>query len=434
MKKVCCIIFLSCCSFLNAQKKWSLEECFNYAFENNLEVIGGKYNKEIQLQNVKIAKREYLPNITGNITNNFQFGTLKTPQEEHMRNDLFSNNLSLNTQLLVFNAGKVNKNIEKNEYDLSATDYDLKQIKNKIRLQIIQQYLQILLKKEVKKIADESVLNSEKILERAKKTTKIGTTAKIVEVEAFANLAREKQKQKNAEIDINRSLFNLAITLQLDNYKTFDIEDIIIPNSLHHQLKPIDEKLNLAYKNQPDIKSAELSVLSAKKQTEIIKTNLYPSVHLTTGVSTNYLDNFHKKQIDFHKQYDNNFIQKVGINIQIPIFNKGITNLQIKQFRKKEQLASNNLTLKKQKLKQQIQTIYFNINSNYEKYLAFLESEKLAKLSYDFAQKSFSAGRTTIYDLNRVRNNYVNAQSSLIQAKYNYIFSLKLLDFYTNAF
>lgn len=222
----------------------------------------------------------------------------------------------------------------------------------------------------------------------------------------------------------------MAITLQLDDYENFDIEEIQISNTIQHLSPSIDEIITIMYDNYPDIKSAQMNVLSAEKQTEIVKTLRYPSVHLIAGVSTNYLDNVAQKQSHFVNQHVNNFRQKIAVNVRIPIFNKGITKLQIQQSEIREHLAKNNLDVKKQVLKQQIQTIYFDIKANYERYLALLEVEKSTQLAYDFAQKSFGAGRLTIYDLNKVRNNYINAQKSLIQAKYNYIFSLKVLNFY----
>jgi outer membrane protein len=92
--------------------------------------------------------------------------------------------------------------------------------------------------------------------------------------------------------------------------------------------------------------------------------------------------------------------------------------------------AKNNLEQQKFQLKQDIQQAQFNADSNFEVYTSAVEAEKSTKLALDFAEKSYEAGRSTIYDLNNARNNYVNAQSTVSQAKYNYIFSMKLLNFY----
>jgi outer membrane protein len=118
------------------------------------------------------------------------------------------------------------------------------------------------------------------------------------------------------------------------------------------------------------------------------------------------------------------------LSANIPIFNKGITRLQVQQSKINEDIAKNALEQSKQDVLQNVQKAQFDAESNYEAYLAAIEAEKSSKLANDFAEKSFAAGRTTIYDLNSARNNYANAQGSVAQAKYNYVFSLKLLNFY----
>ena len=95
-----------------------------------------------------------------------------------------------------------------------------------------------------------------------------------------------------------------------------------------------------------------------------------------------------------------------------------------------ENIAKNTLEQQKLSVRQDVQKAYFDANANYENFMAAVEAEKSTKLALDFAEKSYEAGRSTIYDLNNARNNYVNAQSTVSQAKYNYIFSMKLLNFY----
>ena len=136
------------------------------------------------------------------------------------------------------------------------------------------------------------------------------------------------------------------------------------------------------------------------------------------------------RQSGFFKQYKDNFGQQVGLSANIPIFNKGITKIQVEQSKINEDIARNTLLQKKQQVLQNVQQSQFDAEANYQNYTAAIESEKSSKLALDFAQKSFDAGRTTIYDINTARNNYVNAQGSVAQAKYNYLFSMKLLNFY----
>ena len=431
MKKTLTLSFILLLTVsFSAQKKWTLQECVEYALNNNLQVISNQYNNAIQSKNLEIAQKEQLPNLTGNINNTASFGQGRDVFGTVRRNDNFSNSASVNTNVLLYNNGRLQKNVEKTQYDLDASFYDVETVKNNISLQIAQQYLQVLLNKEIKKISDEAVNNAETLLRRAKITTEVGTTPKTIEAEATANLAREKQRQTTADINIQRSLFNLAMMLQLKDYKNFDVQEVSLPSMLEAPLNSTDSVLNTAFQNQPQIKASESRILAAQKQIELVETSFYPTISANAGIGTSYFDPFAYNNPGVLKQYKDNFGQNIGLNVNIPIFNKGITKLQVEQAKISENIAANNLLQEKQKIQQDIQQAYFDATANYENFVAAQEAEKSTKLAMDFAEMSYNAGRTTIYDLNNARNNYINAQGSVAQAKYNYIFSLKLLNFY----
>ncbi len=437
------VLTLSLISFVAfSQKKWSLEECVNYAVENNLQVIQNQYSKKSQDNSLQIAKREYLPSVSGNINNNATFGQGRDIFGNSNRNDNFSNSANVGADILVFNNGRLEKNIRKTEYDVQASQFDLERVKNDISLQIAQQYLSVLLNREITKISESALENADKLYKRAKITTEVGTTPKTVLAEAEAALAREKQNVKTAEINTNRSLFSLAMLLQLSDYKNFDIQDVPLNSVLDAPLYSAENIVNQAYENQPQIKAAETRIKSAEAQTEITKTAFWPTVTANAGIGTSYFNSLVTnyagvdingnpiKESGFFKQYKDNFGQQLGLSANIPIFNKGITRLNVEQSKINEEIAKTTLQQQKQEVLQNVQKAQFDAESNYEAYLAAMEAEKSSSLALDFAEKSYEAGRTTIYDLNVARNNYANAQGSVAQAKYNYLFSMKLLNFY----
>ncbi|MFP7656599.1 TolC family protein [Chryseobacterium proteolyticum] len=439
MKKVWTIVFGLTFLGMNAQKKWSLRECVDYAVKHNLQVIQNEYSKQVQDSNLKIAKKGYLPSLSASIGNTVSFGQTSFGTGS-LRNDRFSNNASLGADILVYNNGRLEKTVRKTQFDVEASQYDIETIKNDISLQIAQQYLTTLLKKEIIKISQSAVDNAQKQYDRAKITTQVGTTAETVLAEAQSALAREKQNLKTAEIDTGRSLFALAQLLQLQDYKDFDVEDVVVSDDLAPQLKSVDEVLNTAYENQPQIKAAESRIRSAEAQTEVSKTAYWPTVTASAGIgsfynnllNTNNTGNelIYIAERNLFQQYKDNFGQQAGLSISVPIFNKGITKLQVEQSRINESAAKNTLEQQKQTVRQNVQKAQFDVEANYEAYIAAIEAAKSTKLSLDFADKSYAAGRTTIFDLNVARNNYANAAGSVAQAKYNYLFSLKLLNFY----
>lgn len=425
-----------------SQKKWTLQECVNYAVENNLMVIQQDYQKRTQENNLEISRRDYLPGVAGNINNNLSFGQGRDVFGTTNRNDNFQHSANVGADILLFNNGRLDKTIRRNEYELQASQYDVEKIKNDISLQIAQQYLSVLLNREIVKISESALENAERLYNRAKITTEVGTTPQTILAEATAALAREKQNVKTAEINTDRSLFALAMLLQLPDYKNFDVQDVPVEEILEAPLYSAENIIGQAYENQPQIKSAEERIKSAEAQTEVVKTAFWPTVSANAGVGTSYFNSLvtNNAGIDingnpiresgFFKQYKNNFMQQIGVAANIPIFNKGITKLQVEQAKINEDIARTSLLQQKQEVLQNVQRAQFDAESNYEAYSAALEAERSSKLALDFAEKSFQAGRSSIFDLNIARNNYANAQGSVAQAKYNYIFSMKLLNFY----
>ena len=439
MKKTA-VLLLSFVSFVAfSQKKWSLQECVNYAVENNLQVIQNTLNTKTQDNSLQIAKRQYLPSVAGNINNNASFGQGRDVFGNTNRNDNFSNSASVGADILVYNNGRLEKNIRKTEFEVEASKFDLERIKNDISLQIAQQYLSVLLNREITKISESALENADRLYKRAKITTEVGTTPQTVLAEAEAALAREKQNVKTAEINTSRSLFSLAMLLQLPEYKNFDIQEVPVDAILDAPLFTAEDIINKAYENQPQIKAAESRIQSAEAQTEVTKTAFWPTVTANAGLGSSYfylispakdLNGNTIQQSQFFTQYKDNFGQQLGLSASIPIFNKGITRLQVEQSKINEDIAKTTLLQQKQQVLQNVQQAQFDAESNYEAYVAATEAEKSAKLALDFAEKSFAAGRSTVYDLNSARNNFANAQGSVAQAKYNYLFSMKLLNFY----
>ncbi|MGX9984992.1 TolC family protein [Soonwooa purpurea] len=425
------------------QKIWTLQECVDYAVKNNLQVLQNTYSKKMQESNLTIAKKDYLPNVSGSISNTATFGQSQDVFGNTQRNDNFNNSANVGANVLIYNNGRLEKNIRKVQFDVEASQFDIETIQDNISLQIAQQYLSILLNKEIVKISQSALQNAQKLRDRAKITTDVGTTAQTILAEADAALAREKQNLKVAEVNRDRSRFALAQLLMLADYKSFDVADVPIMFDPSAPDLAVEQVLDKAYANQPQIKAAESRIKSSEAQTEVVKTAFWPTLTANAGLGSFYFNSLATntvginpdgtpiKERGFFQQYKDNFGQQVGVSANIPIFNKGITKLQVEQSKINQDIAKNNLEQQKLDVKQNVQKAAFDADANYQTYLTAVEAEKSTKLALDFAEKSYDAGRTSIYDLNIARNNYANAQGNVAQSKFNYLFSQKLLDFYS---
>lgn len=442
MKKSILFFVVVITTNLSAQRKWSLEEAINYAIEHNVQIRQNSLNNEVQNKNLDIAKREKLPSVAGSIGNTLNLGQSQDVFGTIRRNDNFNNNAGVSANVLVYNHNRLNKSIEKAQFDVEASHYDVETIKNNISLQIIQQYLSILLSKEILKVNESAYENARKVFERAKITTEVGTTPQTILAEAEASVAREQQNLNTAKINIQRNLFQLSQILQLKDYQDFDVQDIPEESIFISKYGGKENMFELAYDHMSQIKSGEARIAAAKAQTEIVKTAFWPTITAGVGAGTFYfnslvannLQGLYIRELDFFQQYKNNFGQQVMLNLNIPIFNKGITKIQVEQAKISEEIAKANLEQQKVELRQNVQRAEFDVQANYENYLAAQKAEANTKLALDFAEKSFTAGRSSIYDLTIARNNYTNAKGSLVQSKYNYFFSKNLLEFYIGEF
>ena len=431
MKKIGVVLFAICSFYASAQKKWTLQECVDYAVKNNLQVIQSAYSKDMQDKNLEIAKREKLPSVSASISNTAGFGQ-QLYVDYLVRNDNWNTNANVGANMILYNNGRLEKAVRKTGYDVEAAQYDLETVKNNISLQIAQQYLSVLLNKEIVKISASALENARKQYDRAKITTETGTTPQTTLAEAEAAMARESQALKSAEVNVSRGLFSLAQLLQLPDYRVLDVEDVPNVDMVTSPLISADEVLETAYNLQPQIKAAESRIRSSEAQTEVTRTAFWPTISATAGIGTLYFNRLNAGHDEvFFNQLNNNFSQQIGVTANVPIFNKGITRLQVEQSKINENIAKNTLLQQKQEVKQNVQGAHFDAESNYEIYTAALDAEKSSQLALDFTEKSFAAGRSSIYDVNIARNNYANAQGSTAQAKYNYLFSLKLLEFYS---
>ena len=433
MKKKTIILIILLSSKIFGQRNWSLSECIRYAQEKNLYIKQNEYERLIQNKNLEISKNELLPYVSANLNNILSLGQAQDVFGDIRRNDNFNSNSNIGGQIILFNNKKLQKTIHKNQNDFEALNQELESTKIDVSVEILKAYLNILLNKDIAKTNEDSAENAKKLYLKAISTTETGSTPKTVEYEAKANLAKEQQKLQLAYNDIKRTLLELAILLQLDNYEDFDIQNIEIPDNLDNPgLPKFDDWVKMAYSFSPKLKSLDAKIKSSRLQTEIIKTAQSPAITANADIGTFYFNSLTRGNDNaFFKQYSLHFSQQIAVRATIPIFNKGITNLQIEKSKINEDININLLNIEKRKIRQTIQKNYFELKANYENYITSSEVEKNTRLSFEYAEKSYMEGFTTIYDLNISRNNWITSVSNVLQAKYKYLFSLNLLFLYT---
>ncbi|HLV24135.1 MAG TPA: TolC family protein [Moheibacter sp.] len=430
MNRFLLLLFLMIATTSWAQKKWSLEEAVLYAAQNNLSVQQNRINEDLSENDLQYAANQWLPSARGYLDNSLTLGTHHPMIDKGYQQ--YTNSLGVNSSITLYNGGLLHLNKEKASLVVESSKLQTQTVINDISLMVVNYYLNIMLNRELLQIAEGNLAVMQQQLERSQKLFDNGRIARADLVQSEANVAQERKNVADAQIEVERALFNLSTLLQLPDYREFDIELIEVPDDISMGLYDLNQVVQTAYRQQPAVKKSEVDLEAAGKDIEIAKTGFLPSITGTYNLGTSYADYFNKglETNAWLSQWHDNLTNVFGVSVNIPIFEKFNNKLNVQKATISESLAQNNVEQQKQIIRENVQEAYFNANSSYEAYEFAKESVRSSELSADFAQRSFDAGILNIYDLNIAQNNLVVAKSQMAQAKYNFIFRMKVLDFY----
>ncbi|MVZ65239.1 hypothetical protein GQF61_05190 [Sphingobacterium sp. DK4209] len=413
-----------------AQEQWSLQQCMDYAVERNGSVALSRLDVDSKAIDIQMAKSERLPNLNGfsNISSNF--GQSQDIFGNNARNDNFSSTLGVGSSLSLLNFGRIKNNISKSESLAKASKEDLELLKRNTRIQVAQSFLQVLLQQEIARLVDSSAMFSALQMQKIQKSTDLGVSPMSVLYEAKANHSRDVQKQASALQEIEKAMLALRHAMNLE-----DDRQIAIDTSLYLlkqlSLSPQEESQlsSHLWDEHPLIRKYQFLNDAMLADAKSIRANLYPSVDLSVNVGSFYFNNLTTGmgKLPFVNQLQNNFSQQVTLALNIPIYNRNAVKHNLQKNSNQILQNAEQLALNQQQFKQEMQSYLLNYR-NFEKQLN-LSNEALAntRLAFAISQKSFDAGKISIYDLNSSRANLLNAESEMIQVRYNLVFSKLLL-------
>lgn len=430
MKNLISLLVVLMSVFGWSQQKWSLKECVDHAVENNLTIDQSRIQMQLAENDMNYTQNQWLPSVSGYFDNSLSLGTHHPAINKGYQQ--YSNSLGVRSSIVLYNGGLLGLNNEKAELNVESYKLQTDKTIDDISLMVVNYYLNVMLNRELLQITEGNLEVSRQQLERSQKLFDAGRIARADLVQAEASMAQEKKNVADAKIEVDRALFNLSVLLQLPDYRDFDVETILLPNEMTIRLYDLEQVVETAYANQPAVKKAAVDLKMAEKDIEIAKTSLKPTVTATYNLGTSYADYFNKGLMTdaWLSQWYDNLTNVFGVGVSIPIFEKHNNKLNIEKAQISQSMAQNQMEQQKQIIRENVQAAYFDANSSFEAYEAAKESVRSNEISVDFAQRSFDAGVLNLYDLNIARNNLIAAKAQLAQAKYNYAFRMKVLDFY----
>ena len=435
-----CICLLVGAGAVSAQTsgtvKWTLRQCIEYAIENNIEIK----QQELEVENTEIdlntAKNSRLPSLSASASQNFNFGRSQSMETGiYEANKTASTSVGLSSSTVVFNGMRINNQVKYNELNLLAAMENLNKAKENLGLQVTSYYLDVLFQKELLSVAESQAALTAKQVEQTQTLFESGKVPQSQVYDIRAQLAQNQLNITNARNSLNLSLLNLTQLLNLPETEGFDIATPETDNLIAQNQAVIfspDDIYQTAIGIKPHVREAEYRLESSEHNIKIAQSSLYPSLSLGMSFNSGYSYIFeHDKPIDpFFDQMKNNRRQSIGLSLSVPIFNRLQTRNQVRSAKLTQQNRLLELDNVKLALYKEIQQAYQSALAAEAKYMSTEAAYNAAQLAYQYAEELYQVGRSTVVEFSEAQNKLVTSQSEQIQAKYDYVFRAKILDFY----
>ncbi len=430
------ILLLGAVTAAAQQKAWTLEECIAHALQNNIRIKQQEIMTQYQQSALEQSKLNLLPTLNGSASHNYAFGRAldETTYEFTENETVQSNNFYAGSNVTLFH-GLVNYNtIQKNKYQLLASEQDLERFRDDISLSIAMAYLQILLNQELVTATEAQVELTRQQIDRTGRLVEAGSVARgnLLDIEAQA--AREELQLVNLQNQLTLSLLTLAQMLELPNADDFAVAvPVITVDDEAVKGGPLDI-YSIAEKSRPEILSAEYQLKSAELDLAIARGGRSPRLSLGATASTGYSDKRLKpvtfETYPFGEQLNDNLNYGLGFSLNIPIFNGWQVNTGIRNSRLGIENSQYALENTKKELYKSIQQAFTDATGAMKKYNASQKAVASMEEAFRYAEQKLDVGLVTALEYNQSKTQLLNAQSEMAQAKYEFVFKTKVLDFY----
>jgi outer membrane protein len=440
MKKILILIFacllISQGLVFSQTKIWSLEDCIRYAIENNIQIKQQAVQTEVQKNSLALSKLGLLPSLNGSASYNYSFGrALDQNTYQFFNRTLQTDNLYVGGSAPVFNGLQNYNSIQKNKYLVLASEEDLKNISDNVALNVALVYLQVLLNKELA-TANENQLNTTlQQIEKTRKQVDAGSIAKgnLLQIEAQA--AQEELSLITTQNQVETSVLTLTQLLEIKTPSGFEIvapEINVDPNSIVSG--NIDEIYQIAVGGRPEVKSSELNLTASQYNLKVAKGGRSPKLSLVYSLNSGYtyISNLPEPLTNdpFKDQIKNNRNSGVGLSLNIPILNGWQVNKNIANSKLNVENSQFALEGTKKQLYKNIQQAYTDAVAALKKLNVSIKAIASSEESFRYTEQKFNLGMVTSVDYNASKTQLLKAQSDMAQAKYEFIFKTKVLDFY----
>ena len=427
----CCVTATLLAQPLFAQTPWTLRQCCDYAIEHNISIKQQDNQRKQRDLQLSTAKNSRLPDLSASASESFSFGRGLTLDNTYTNRSTNSTSFSLGTTVPLFTGFQIPNQIKLNQLNLEAATKDLEKAKNDIRMQVAQSYVQILYDMEIADVAHRQIAIDSAQVARLEAFVKNGKASQAELSQQQSALAQARLTATQADNNLQLAILSLSQLLELPSPEGFSI---VRPATTTPAASPAGLSPDAIYQEalaiKPEVQAEQLRLSATERNIDIAKAGNYPTLSLSAGLQSNYYKTNGMQADPFATQLKNNFSQYIGLNLSVPIFNRFQTRNSIRSARIDRENQLLQLENVKKSLYKEIQQVYYNAVAADSKYHSSEAAAQSSKDAFTLMQAKYENGKATITEFNEAKNNYLKAESDLVQSRYENLYQITLLNFY----
>jgi outer membrane protein len=456
---------------LTGQEAWSLQRCVQYALDNNLQIQQAEVTARNAELDVSFNQYSRLPNLNANVTGGYQFGRTIDPTTNAFNNTQIGfNSFQLSAGATVFSGGRINNSIKQTQFLQRASRLDVQDTRQTIALSVATNFLNVLLAEEQRANTQPQLALSQQQLERTNRLIAAGSLPANNRLDLEAQVARNEQLVVEAQNAVDQAYLSLKQLMQLDPQQEIRIDrpDLSVAEADLLRRFEIETVYNAALLNQPSVEAAEMRYASAQAGENVARAGYYPTLTVFGSLSSNFssvfpdfgnpntdnaqlvessptpvningepatvtffqLEGITYPTTPYFDQLNENFGQAVGVSMNIPIYSNHRNQINLERARLNTLSAEVQSRQIRDQLKVNVQQAVTAFRAARNSYLAAQRSLDAAQAAFNDAQRRFDLGAIGSFEYNDSVNNLDLARVEMTRAKFQFLFNLKVVEFY----
>ena len=422
---------------ISAQKKWTMQECIDYAMANNITLQKSKLQKQSATEDLKGSKAALLPTLNASTNQSVGYQPWKDSGVSTVTNGMvntkvdksyYNGSYAVNAQWTVWNGNRNTNTIKLNKISEDEAELQSKETANSIQERIAQLYTQILYLAENVKVNEQMLETAKKNEERGQEMVNVGKMSKADLAQLSAQRATDEYNIVETRSQLLNYKLQLKQLLEITDETDFDVAIPEISDTMVLKEVPtLQGVYEQALLNRPEIERSKLAIKSSDVNLSVAKAGWLPTVSMTGsfGTSTNSLNSN-----GWGKQMKTNFDAMAGVSVSVPIYDARSTKTSVNKAKIQQLSAQLDLLDQQKTLYSTIQEYWLNAQTNQQKYKAACATVESEQQSFDLLQEQFRLGLKNIVELLTGKNNLLSAQQNQLQSKYQTIYNQQMLKFY----